>query len=134
MQPRLILRLRDNQNRMAVGIVSRFVSGARVCVCIFRLIAGFCCLVESEGCRMYLHALPGSPQTRLSPVNPLPTVQCCCALNAAAKNCYSLLVDPQCTSTVPLRISLAYVHLVSIGVSSQWLCYLLSSWVSACPV
>ena len=94
---------------------------------------------------MYLHALPGSPQTRLSPVNPLPTVQCCCALNAAAKNCYSLLVDPQCTSTVPLRISLAYVHLVfvaeaadspvvSIGVSSQWLCYLLLPWVSACPV
>ncbi len=76
MRPRLILRLRDNQNRMAVGIVSRFVSGARVCVCIFRLIAGFCCLVESEGCRMYLHALPGSPQTRLSPVNPVPTVQC----------------------------------------------------------
>ena len=50
---------------------------------------------------MYLHALPGSPQTRLSPVNPLPTVQCCCALNAAAKHCYSLLVEPQCTSTVP---------------------------------
>jgi len=46
-------------------------------------------LVVAGVCRMYLRALPGYSQPRLSPVNPFSTGQCCCAVKADTEHYYS---------------------------------------------